>query len=194
MTIMIIGLLIFLGAHSVHIVAGDWRRAQIAKLGEGPWKGLYSLVSVVGLALAIWGFGMTRTDPVFVWFPPAGMVHLVALLMIPAFILLVATYVPGNTLRARLKHPMLLSVKIWAFAHLLANGRLGDIIFFLAFLAWATLAFRAARQRDRAMPDTGGPAATSLGADVATVVVGLVAYVLFAFYLHAWLIGVPVFR
>ncbi|MCC5812865.1 MAG: NnrU family protein [Ectothiorhodospiraceae bacterium] len=192
MTIMIIGLLIFLGAHSVRVVAEDWRRAQIARLGEGPWKGLYSVVSVVGLALAIWGYGMTRTDPVFVWFPPAGMTHLVALLMIPAFILLVATYVPGNHLRSRLKHPMLLSVKIWAFAHLLANGRLGDIVFFLAFLVWAAFAFRAARQRDRASGAITAPA--SVGADVVTVVVGLLAYLLFAFYLHAWIIGVPVFR
>ncbi|TFH85101.1 NnrU family protein [Billgrantia azerbaijanica] len=187
MLVMILGLVIFLGVHSVRIVAEEWRQAQIARLGEGPWKGLYSLASIVGLALAIWGYGLMRLDPVWVWTPPAGLRHLVALLMIPAFILLVAAYVPGNAIKTKLGHPMILAVKVWAFAHLLANGRLGDIVFFGAFLLWAVFDFRAARRREQpAMP------APRMAASIATLVIGVIVYYLFAFHLHAWITGVPV--
>lgn len=187
MTVMILGLILFLGAHSVRIFADDWRRAQIQRLGEIPWKLAFSVVSLLGLALAIWGFGQMRLDPVWVWSPPTGMRHAVALLMIPAFVLLVATYVPGNHLKAKLGHPMVLSVKVWALAHLLANGRLGDIIFFGAFLLWAVLDFRAARRRPRSAMSSPRLVNTA-----ATVVIGLVAYYVFAFHLHMWITGVPV--
>ena len=191
MTIMIIGLLIFLGSHSVRIFAENWRQQQIAQHGESTWKVAYSAVSIIGLAIAIYGFGQMRLDPIYVWFPPMGMRHAVALLMVPAFIMLVAAYVPGNAIKAKLGHPMMLAVKIWALAHLLANGRLGDIIFFAAFLIWAILAFKTAKKRDRLSPPA--PVATSTMATIATVLVGLLAYVIFAFYLHTVLIGVPVF-
>ncbi|WP_336268538.1 MULTISPECIES: NnrU family protein [Vreelandella] len=191
MTIMIIGLLIFLGSHSVRIFAENWRQQQIAKFGETTWKIAYSAVSVIGLAIAIYGFGQMRLDPIYVWQPPMGMRHAVALLMLPAFIMLVAAYVPHNAIKAKLGHPMMLSVKIWAFAHLLANGRLGDIIFFAAFLIWAILAFKAAKKRGRLTP--AAPVSTTKMATISTVLIGLVAYVVFAFYLHTALIGVPVF-
>ncbi|RUR29512.1 NnrU family protein [Vreelandella andesensis] len=191
MTIMIIGLLIFLGSHSVRIFAEDWRQQQIAKHGENTWKLAYSVVSVIGLAIAIYGFGQMRLDPIYVWFPPAGLRHAVALLMIPAFIMLVAAYVPRNAIKAKLGHPMMLAVKIWAFSHLLANGRLGDIIFFVAFLVWAILAFKTAKKRDRQHP--ASTVTTSVPATIATIVIGLVAYVLFALYLHTIIIGVPAF-
>jgi len=191
MTIMIIGLLIFLGSHSVRIFAENWRQQQIAKFGETTWKIAYSAVSVIGLAVAIYGFGQMRLDPIYVWQPPMGMRHAVALLMLPAFIMLVAAYVPHNAIKAKLGHPMMLSVKIWAFAHLLANGRLGDIIFFAAFLIWAILAFKAAKKRGRLTP--AAPVSTTKMATISTVLIGLVAYVVFAFYLHTALIGVPVF-
>lgn len=191
MTIMIIGLLIFLGSHSVRIFAENWRQQQVAKLGLTNWKLAYSAVSLVGLAIAIYGFGQMRFDPIYIWFPPVGLRHAVALLMLPAFIMLVAAYVPRNAIKAKLGHPMMLSVKIWALSHLLVNGRLGDIIFFAAFLVWAILAFKAAKQRDRMNPPA--VVVTSTPATIATVVIGVVAYVLFAFYLHTLLIGVPVF-
>lgn len=191
MTIMIIGLLIFLGSHSVRIVAEDWRQRQIVKHGENTWKIAYSVVSVIGLAMAIYGFGQMRLDPIYVWFPPTGLRHAVALLMVPAFIMLVAAYVPRNAIKAKLGHPMMLAVKIWAFSHLLANGRLGDIVFFAAFLVWAILAFKAAKKRDRLHP--ANPVSTSAPATIATVVIGLIAYILFALYLHVLVIGVPVF-
>ncbi|MBF5058025.1 membrane protein [Alcanivorax sp. 521-1] len=187
MTIMILGLVVFLGVHSIRIVAEPWRQARIQQMGLMAWKGLYSVVALIGLVLVIWGYGQTRLDPVWVWQPPAALRHLTLLLMIPAMILLVAAYVPGNALKARLGHPMLLAVKVWALAHLLANGRLGDIILFVAFLVWAILAFRAARRREPAAGGGGRGAAT-----VITVVLGLVLYGLFAGVLHAWLIGVPV--
>ncbi|KAA0010006.1 NnrU family protein [Billgrantia pellis] len=187
MLVMILGLLIFLGSHSLRIVAEDWRTAQIQRLGEKRWKALFSLVAVIGLALAIWGYGRMRLDPVWVWSPPVGLRHLVALLMIPAFILLVAAYVPRNHIKAKLGHPMVLAVKVWAFAHLLANGRLGDIVFFGAFLLWAVLDFRTARRRAPAPEVTPRMSGTLI-----TFAVGLAVYYLFAFHLHVWVTGVPV--
>ncbi|HCE38799.1 MAG: NnrU family protein [Alcanivorax sp.] len=187
MTIMILGLVVFLGVHSIRIVAEPWRQARIQQMGLMAWKGLYSVVALIGLVLVIWGYGQTRLDPVWVWQPPTALRHLTLLLMIPAMILLVAAYVPGNALKARLGHPMLLAVKVWALAHLLANGRLSDIILFVAFLVWAVLAFRAARRREPAAGGGDRGAATLI-----TMVLGLVLYGLFAGVLHAWLIGVPV--
>lgn len=191
MSVLIIGLLLFLGVHSVRIFAEDWRGAQIARFGETGWKLAYSLVSLVGLVVLIYGYGMSRADPVFVWNPPIWTRHLAALLTLPAFILLAAAYVPGNRIRSALGHPMILGVKVWAFAHLLANGRLGDIVLFGAFLLWAVLDFRAARQRDRAAPVTRP--AGGLAGDAITLAAGLIGWVVFALYLHTWLIGVPVF-
>jgi len=191
MLIMIAGLVLFLGMHSVRMVAPEWREAQIQRMGEGPWKGIYSVVSIIGLALAIWGYGQMRHDPIFIWSPPIGLYHLVALFMIPAFILLVAAFVPRNHIRARLGHPMVLAVKTWAFSHLLANGRMGDIIFFGAFLVWTVFVYRFLRQRDRAV-GVAPEAATASGTAIA-VVLGVVAYWVFATYLHVWVAGVPAF-
>lgn len=190
MTLMILGLVIFLGMHSVRIFAEDWRNAQVQRFGLLGWKGLYSVVSIVGLAVAIMGYGEMRVDPLWLWNPPAGLRHLVFLLMVPAFILLVAAYVPRNHLRIRLGHPMVLAVKVWALAHLLVNGRLGDVVFFGAFLVWAVLDFRAARRRSDVSRSAGE---SPLGAaTVASVALGLAAYYVFAFHLHRWVAGVAV--
>jgi uncharacterized membrane protein len=185
---LVLGLVLFLGPHSVRIAADDWRSATIARLGERPWKGLYSLLSLAGFALVVWGYGQARQQPVVLWTPPRGMQHLAALLMVPSFVLLVAAYVPRNAIRARLHHPMVLGVKTWAVAHLLANGTLADVVLFGAFLVWAVLDFRSARRRDR---DVGAtyPAGTARGTTI-TIVVALVLYVVFLFWAHAWLIGV----
>ncbi|NWN83434.1 MAG: NnrU family protein [Halomonas sp.] len=187
MTVLLLGLLIFLGVHSVRILADDWRGAQIQRMGVLPWKAAYSVASLLGFVLMIWGYGQTRLDPVWVWQPPQGLSHVVSLFMIPAFVLLVAAYVPRNHLKAKMGHPMILAVKLWAFSHLLANGRLGDIVLFGAFLVWAIFDFRAARRRPPV--EMANP---SMAGTVTTVGVGLVAYLLFAFYLHVRLIGVPV--
>jgi uncharacterized membrane protein len=188
MTILILGLLVFLGVHSTRIFADDWRTAQLKRLGEGPWKGIYSIVSLAGFGLIIWGFGLARQQPVVLWTPPAGMVHVVALLNLIAFILLAAAYVPRNAIKSRVHHPMVLSVKVWAFAHLLSNGRVADLVLFGAFLGWAVSCYIAARKRDRAAR-TQYPAGTPRGT-AATVVVGTAAWAAFAFWLHGVLIGV----
>ena len=188
MGMLILGLVLFLGVHSVRIVADDWRSQTIAKRGEGAWKGLYSLLSILGFGLIIWGYGLARQQPVVLWMPPVAMRHIASLLTLIAFILLVAAYVPRNGIKARLHHPMVISVKVWAFAHLLCNGNLADGGLFGAFLVWAALDFRAARGRDRAA-QTVYPAG-SARATVITVVVGSVAWLVFALWLHGMLSGV----
>ena len=191
MAILILGLLIFLGLHSVRIVADDWRGAMRARLGENGWKGLYSLVSLAGFGLIVWGYGLARQQPVVVWSPPAFMAHIAAPLMVVSFILLVAAYVPRNGIKARTHHPMTLAVKVWALAHLLANGTLHDIILFGSFLVWSVLLFRTSRRRDAA---TGAVYPAGNGAATAvTVVAGFGLAVVFAHWLHLLLIGVKPF-
>ncbi len=188
MTALILGLLIFLGAHSVRIVADNWRGRQIARLGEMRWKGLFTLVSLAGFALLCWGYGQTRAAPLFLWNPPFWTYHVAALLTALAFILVAASYVPGSRIKAAVGHPMVAGVKVWAFAHLLANGRLGDVVLFGAFMVWAALDFRAARQRDRAA-GTRYPVGP-LARDAIAVAAGLAAWAVFTLFLHEWLIGV----
>ena len=188
MLFLVLGLALFLGVHSVRIVADGWRTRTLSRLGEGAWKGLYSLVSAAGLVLIIWGYGLARQQPVVLWSPPVGMRHAAALLTLAAFVLLAAAYVPRNAFKARLHHPMVLGVKVWALAHLLSNGTLADVLLFGGFLLWAVLSFRAARQRDRRLGTTYAPG-TAAGT-VATAVVGALAWLGFAWWGHAWLIGV----
>jgi len=193
MTLLILGLILFLGMHSVRIVAEGWRAAQIAKRGEGAWKGLYTVVSIVGFGLILWGYGQARTEPVVLWTPQLWARHLASLLMLFSFILLVAAYVPKNGIKSWLHHPMVLGVKVWALAHLLANHTLADLLLFGSFLLWAVLDFRAARQRDRAA-NTVYPRGTLAGT-LTTLVVGVLVWAAFAFWAHAWLFGVsPVGR
>jgi len=183
-----LGLVLFLGIHSVRIVADDMRSRFIANRGAGGWKGIYSIVSALGLAAIIWGYAAARAEPVVLWAPIPGMRHLAALLTFIAFIVLVAAYVPGNGFKARLHHPMALAVKVWALAHLLANNTLADLLLFGSFLLWAVLSFRAARQRDRIAGTVY--AAGRLPATLITVAVGVVAWCVFAFWLHAAWLGV----
>ena len=191
MTILILGLLVFLGVHSTRIVADGWRTAQLKRLGEGAWKGIYSLLSFAGFALIVWGFGLARQEPVVLWTPPVAMRHVAALLTLIAFVLLAAAYVPRNAIKARVHHPMVLAVKVWAFAHLLANGKLADLVLFGAFLAWAVACYIAARKRDRAA-GAQYPAGTP-GGTAAAVVAGAAAWAAFTFWLHGALIGVRPF-
>jgi uncharacterized membrane protein len=191
MAMLVLGLILFLGVHSTRVFAEGWRAATIARIGEKRWKGIYSLVSIATFVLLVWGYGQARQNPGFLWAPPQGMRHAAGLLTAIAFVLFAAAYVPRNGFKSRLHHPQLLSVKVWAFAHLLANGTLADVLLFGGFLVWAVLAFRAARRRDRAVGTVYGPA-TAQGT-VTAVVAGLAAWVVFAFWLHGWLIGVRPF-
>jgi uncharacterized membrane protein len=191
MTILVLGLLIFLGVHSVRIFADGWRTATIARVGEGAWKGAYSLAAIAGFALIVWGYGLARAAPVDLWSPPVWTRHLASLLTLPAFVLLVAAYVPGTRIRATVRHPMVLGVKLWALAHLLSNGRLADLLLFGGFLLWAILDYRAARRRDRVLATPAPHGA--LGRDLVALAVGVVAWAAFAMWLHATLIGVAPF-
>ena len=188
MAILLIGLLVFLGVHSTRLFAPQWRASQIEKRGEMAWKGIYSLIAIAGLVLIVIGYGEARMQPVFLWNLPVWARHLSMLLTLPVFVLVAAAYVPANSLRARLGHPMLAGVKLWAVAHLLANGTLADLLLFGGFLAWAIPCFAVFRRRDRAAGVTH--AAGTLSGNAITIVSGLVVWVLFVFFLHEWLIGV----
>lgn len=191
MTLLVLGLVIFLGVHSVRIVADGWRTAFIARRGLGAWKGLYSVASLVGFVLIVWGYGQARQNPVVLWAPSAGAYHLAVLLTLVSFVLLAAKDVPGNGIKARVHHPMVLGVKVWAFAHLLANHTLADLVLFGSFLVWSIASFAAARRRDRAAGTTYPPGRQSR--TLLTVAVGAVAWLVFALWLHGWLIGVRPF-
>lgn len=188
MGVLIIGLFVFLGAHSVRIFAQGWRDRQIAARGEKVWKALFSVVAIVGFVLIVWGYGLSREAPVVIWSPPDWTRHIAWLLTAIAFVLIAQSNGPPNPIRARLHHPMVLSVKVWAFAHLIANGTLADLLLFGSILIWAILDYASARRRDRAngVIYRTGPWKSSLIPGL----VGLVIWVIFAYWLHGWLIGV----
>ncbi len=186
MTVFLIGLVLFLGIHSVAIVAPTWRDAQAAR-NPGAWKGIYSVVSIAGFALLIYGYALARQSPVVVWTPPTAMRHVALLLMLPVFPLLLAAYLPGR-IKTATKHPMLLAVKLWALAHLLANGTRADVILFGAFLVWAVLDRIAVKKRP--VPRTIPGAPPSAINDVVALVGGLTIYVVFLLWAHQLLIGV----
>lgn len=191
MSYLIAGLLLFLGVHSTRVFADGWRTRTRAGMGEKPFKAIYSLLSLAGFVLLVWGYGVARQQPVVLWNPPTGMRHLAALLTLIAFVLLAASQVPRNHIKAKLHHPMVLGTKVWAFAHLLSNGTLADTVLFGSFLVWAIVLFAASRRRDRREQTVY--AAGTLGATVITVVAGVVAWAAFAFWLHRALIGVAPF-
>ena len=191
MSALILGLLMFLGMHSVRIVAEGWRTQFIAQKGPGAWKGLYTVVSLVGFGLIIWGYGQARLAPQVLWSSPVWTRHLASLLVLVSLVLLAAAHVPRNGIKARLHHPMVLGVKVWALAHLLANNTVADALLFGSFLVWSVLDFRSSRQRDRAA-GTVYPPGTLQGTLVA-VVAGVLLWALFAFWAHAWLFGVKPF-
>jgi len=188
MTRLVAGLVLFLGLHSVRIFAEPWRQALIARIGRNAWRGLYSIVSLAGLALVVWGYGQARLDPVIVWSPPGFMRYVTSLLVLPAFVLIVAGNLPGTRIRAAVGHPMLLGTKLWAFAHLLSNGMLADIVLFGSFLVWAIADYASSRRRDRAAGTVYPPGASSR--DATAIAIGTVAWFVFGFWLHAPLIGV----
>ncbi|MBK6596798.1 MAG: NnrU family protein [Proteobacteria bacterium] len=191
MTTLIIGLLVFLGIHSFSIFAATGRNAMVARMGALPWKALYALVAIIGFVLIVKGYAAARLEPVLLYVPPVWTRHLAALLMLPAFILLFAAYLPGR-IKTAMKHPMLVAVKLWAVAHLLANGMLADVVLFGALLVWAVVDRISLKSRapNSAPPPSAPPSKFN---DLIAVVGGLVLYGVFAFYLHARWIGVAPF-
>ena len=192
MLLLLMGLILFLGIHSTKALASERRQRFISDKGELTYKLLYSAASLVGLILLVVGYGQTRQSPQFVWFPPAAMSHIALLLTLFAFVLLAAAYIPGNWIKASVGHPMVLGVKVWAFAHLLANGRLGDIILFGAFLAWAIVTYVRSRKADRVLGTTYRNDG-SISRNALTVAIGVVAWLVFAMWAHVLLIGVSPF-
>jgi len=183
---LMVGLVLFLGAHSIGMVATRWRERMLAKLGEGAWKGLYSAVSLIGFALICYGFGQARLQPVLLYSPPIWTRHLAALLMLPVFPLLLAAYLPGR-IRTAMKHPMLAAVKFWALAHLLANGRLADVLLFGSFLIWAVFDRISWKRRP---PQVLQTAPARPWNDALAVILGLAIYALFVLWAHLRLFGV----
>jgi uncharacterized membrane protein len=188
MLMLVLGLIVFLGMHSTRVFAEGWRSGMVARIGPLPWKAIYSLVSILGFIVLVWGFRMARQDTLVLWTSPAWMKHVTAVLMMVSFVLLAAAYVPRNWIKARLHHPMVLGVKVWALAHLLSNGVAADVVLFGAFLLWAVLSFAAARRRDREN-GTVYPPGNAIGTSIA-IAVGLMAWSVFALLLHGPLIGV----
>jgi uncharacterized membrane protein len=190
LAVEIIGLVVFLGAH-VFVSMRGHRAALIAKLGEGPYKGLFSLVSVIGLVLIGYGFARYRAEGLIpLWYPPAWTRHIVEAAMWPASIALVAAYIPGDIKRV-LKHPLLVAVKIWAAAHLCANGDLGGVILFASVLAWAVYDRMTLKRRS----DAGSPPIPVGGRrnDIIAIVVGTIVYAALGLVFHPIVIGVPAF-
>lgn len=187
MTILILGIIVFFTVHSVRIFGEGWRTAQVARLGPLGWKAIYAAASLIGFALIAWGFGLARTNPIMLWNPPQWTHHVTTLLTLPAFVLMVAGYVPGNSMKARWGHPMVAGVALWALAHLPANGRVDAVLLFACFFVWAVVDYRAAVRRDR-QASVAYPMG-SLARDGLVVVIGVIAWALFAFFLHQKLIG-----
>ena len=195
MTQLILGLILFLGAHSVRIFADDWRTRTIEARGEKLFKGIYTLVALLGFYLLVVGYGAARLETVALWNPPRFTKHISILLMLFSSILLVAAYIPRNHFKMRLRHPMVLSVKVWALSHLIANGNLADVLLFGAFLIWAVLNFRSARARDRAQVQLSdaredAPLKPNLFATLIALFGGMALWAVITFVLHAKVVGV----
>jgi uncharacterized membrane protein len=183
---LLAGIALFFGTHFISIVAPAWRNGMAAKLGDKPWKGLYSLVAIVGFVLMLRGYGQTRLDPDLLYTTPGWMRHVAALLMLPVFPLLLAAYFPGR-IKATLKHPMLAATKFWALAHLLVNGMLGDVLLFGSFLVWAVADRISFKHREQGRIAGAPPSKWN---DAIAVVVGLALYFAFALWWHVKLFGV----
>jgi len=205
MTELILGLILFLGAHSVRIVADDWRTQKMEALGEKAFKGVHALISLLGFYLLVVGYGEARLQTVVIWNPPTATRHISLLLMLFSSILMVAAYIPRNHFKMRMGHPMVLSVKVWALSHLLANGNLADVVLFGAFLIWAILNFKSARARDRMqsaavhgvddaqqvlLVEDESQVQPKMQATLLAVVGGALLWALITFVLHAKVVGV----
>ena len=193
MALLILGLVLFLGVHSMRIFADDWRTATIARMGENKWKTLYTVASLAGIVLIVIGYGMARAaGSPELYAPPTWARHLAIPLVAIAFVFLAAggKKAPPNRIRAMVGHPQVVGVKVWSVAHLLANGRVVDVVLFGAFLAWAIALYAVSRRRDREQGLTREPG--TVKSTVIITVGGLVVFAIFAVWLHPWLIGVRV--
>ena len=187
MALFLIGLIIFLGSHSCRIFAESWRNQMIDRIGEVKWKGLYTIISLIGFVIMVIGYGQARQSTVVLWQPNSFLIYIALALNLIAFIFLAGSSPSNNAIRLKLKHPMILGVKVWALAHLISNGTLVDLILFGAFLIWSVLDFRSARKRPIHIAEQ---AQVSTKATVITIAIGVILWVAFIFGLHQYLIGV----
>jgi uncharacterized membrane protein len=186
MSILIIGLVLFIGIHSISIVSPGLRARAVTSMGPNGWRGLYSLISAAGFVLILYGFHLARQTPVVLYVPPVWMRHVTLLLMIPVFPLLFAAYLPGR-IKTAMQHPMLAAVKFWALAHLLSNGLLADVVLFGSFLVWAVCDRISLKRRPQQRIATAPPSRFN---DLIAIVAGLALYVIFIVWAHLWLFGV----
>jgi uncharacterized membrane protein len=193
MALLIIGLIAFLGFHLIRVLAPGLRDSMIARLGKPAWSGLYSLISLLTLALLVYGFGAARAEDTAepLWISPPWMVHVTVTLMLIALILAVSSVLPAGHIATKTRHPLITSVKVWALAHLLVNGEIYSVVTFVAFLAWAVVLRIAAKRRARAGEITERPFAGWIW-DLVSVVIGLALAIALIMGLHTWLIGVPI--
>ncbi len=185
MLIFITGLVIFFAIHLVRMLAPEWRRTQIKNIGENKWKGVYSIISIIGLGLIIWGYSQAKIDSDIIYTPPSWGAHVALLLVAIALILVIAANLPTGKIKQAVKHPFLLAVKLWAFAHLLANGDVASIILFGSFLVYAVWNRIAVKRRGGA-----NPVANSSTSDMISIVLGLAIWAILVFGAHNWLFGV----
>lgn len=190
MLLLIAGLVLFIGFHSIRLVAPGLRTAMIERFGMTGWKAVHSLISLLMLVLLIYGFGVARSDTPVLWYPPVWTRHIALTLMIFATICLFAAAFPAGYIRTRTRFPLIVAVKIWAFAHLVANGELSSILLFAAFLAWAVV-LRIGLGRAVRRGELAYPVFVSARYDIMAVVLGLALWAAMIFGLHEWLIGVP---
>jgi len=187
MALFLFGLFIFLASHSCRIFAESWRNQIIDRIGEVKWKGLYTIISLIGFIIMVIGYGQARQDTLVLWQPNAFLIYIALALNLIAFIFLAGSSPSNNAIRLKLKHPMILGVKVWALAHLLSNGTLVDLILFGSFLIWAVLDFRSARKRPIHISEQ---AQVSTKATMITIASGVILWAIFIFGLHQYLIGI----
>ena len=190
MLFLVWGLVIFLGTHSIRVTGDSLRDQLVQSIGPARFKAIYALSSLLGFALLVYGFGIARDMPVVLWTPPPAMKHLAYLLTLLAMVLMAAVYVPHNAIKAKLHHPMVLSVKVWALAHVLANGTLAHLVLFGSMLTWSVVLFKASRARDKRNQMVY--AAGNKGATILTIEIGIAMWLVFFGWAHGWLIGVQV--
>jgi uncharacterized membrane protein len=188
MAILVLGLVIFLGLHSTRIFAEPLRAQAIARLGDGPWKGIYSLVSAIGFVLIVWGFAQARFDSAALWTPPPGVQHVTILMMLLSMLVLAGYFFKQSHIAVAVHHPMVWSVAVFGLAHLIANGSAADVVLFGAFFIWALADLMSSYARDRRLsvvyPEP------NWGATIGAIALGLVLWAIVAFWLHLWLFGV----
>ena len=192
MFFLVLGLLLFLGTHSMRIQGDALHDQLIESVGPARFKAIYALVSLLGFALLVYGFGIARDTPYVLWTPPPAMKHLAYLLTLIAMVLMAAVYVPRNAIKAKLHHPMVLSVKVWALSHVLVNGTLAHLVLFGSMLLWSVLLFKASRARDKRNQVVYAPG--NKGSTILTLEIGIAMWLVFVGWAHGWLVGVQVMQ